>query len=114
MTLTQTLQIEERYLQFEDLRAFAYCENRWQQDGCPIKRWELVNFIERMLQELKAGGIGYPAGLLIRKKEIQRRSFVLEDSGNTDAKEQVCSLCRGTGWQAIEQGQFPPSYSPCN
>ena len=77
MTLTQTLRIEERYLQFQDLNAMAYCEKRWQQEGRPGARWEMISFIERMLQELKQNGIGYPKVLLLRKKEIQRGTFAL-------------------------------------
>ena len=38
MTLTETLQIKERYLKFEDMRALDYAEKRWQEDGCPIKQ----------------------------------------------------------------------------
>jgi hypothetical protein len=113
MTLTETLQINERYLSYEDLRALAYCENRWQKEGCPVERWDLVNFIERMLQELKATGVGYPKVLLLRKKEIQRRTFIPQEFARTDAAEEVCPLCRRTGWQAIEHGPLPPSYAPC-
>jgi hypothetical protein len=76
MTLTETLQLKEKYLQFEDLRALDYCEKRWREEGTPVERWAMVNFIEKMLKELKANGIGYPKVLLLRKKEIQRREFV--------------------------------------
>jgi hypothetical protein len=113
MTFTETLQIKERYLQFEDLRALDYCEKRWKQDGCPAKGWELVNFIERMLRELLANGVGYPKVLLLRKKEIQRGTFTPQESACTGSSEEVCPLCRGTGWKAIEHGPMPPSYAPC-
>lgn len=75
MTLSQTLQIKERFLKFEDIRALDYVERRWKESGEPTERWEIINFLERMLQELKSGGVGYPKVLLLRKKEIQRRTF---------------------------------------
>jgi hypothetical protein len=59
MTLTETLKLKERFLKFEDLRALDYCEKRWLEESRPLKRWEMFNFIEKMLQELKANGIGY-------------------------------------------------------
>jgi hypothetical protein len=82
MTLTETLQLKEKYLQWEDLRALDYCEKRWKQDGAPTERWQIINFLERMLRELKANGTGYPKVLLLRKKEIQRRTFTIEQPGN--------------------------------
>src|SRR5215471_18087928 len=83
MTLTETLQIKERYLQSQDLRALEYCEKRWRQDGRPATKWEMVNFIEGMLRELQQNGIGYPKVLLLRKKEIQRGTFTPQSSEET-------------------------------
>jgi len=77
MTLTESRQLKERFLKFEDLRALDYCERRCLEEKRPGKRWEMFNFIERMLQELKANGVGYPKVLLLRKKEIQRREFAI-------------------------------------
>jgi hypothetical protein len=94
MTLTETLQLNERFLKFEDLRALDYCEKRWLEENRPLKRWEMFNFIEKMLQELKANGIGYPKVLLLRKKEIQRQQFTIPQPGQAPAKG--CS-CFG-GW----------------
>jgi hypothetical protein len=85
MTLTETLQIKERYLKFEDMRALDYAEKRYQEAGCPTERWELFNFLERMLQELKASGLGYPKVLLLRKKQIQRQQFTIQQPGETSA-----------------------------
>jgi len=39
------------------------------------ERWQLINFLERMLRELQAHETGYPKVLLLRKKEIQRKTF---------------------------------------
>lgn len=113
MTLTQTLQLNERYLQLEDLRALDYCEKRWQSEGCPIERWGMVNFIEKMLQELPANGIAYPAVLLLRKKEIQRRTFTLEAPKPTSelVGASACSECGGQGF-VYKNGQ-PDLCRPC-
>lgn len=95
MTLTQTLQLQERYLKYEDLRALDYCERRWQEENRPLKRWELVNFIEKMLRELQRNGVGYPKVLLLRKKEIQRKEFTIvapEEQGSVAAE---CSCHEG-------------------
>jgi hypothetical protein len=111
MTLTETLQIKEHYLQFEDLRALDYCEERWRQDGRPATRWEMINFIERMLQELQQNGIGYPRVLLLRKKEIQRRTFTLELRQESDtpggpqiAAGDACLECEGRGFVLLPGG----------
>jgi len=84
MTLTETLQLKERFLMYEDLRALDYCERRWKEDGCPTERWQVINFLEKMLCELKDQG-GYPKVLLLRKKEIQRRTFTLQKPGEPTA-----------------------------
>src|SRR5258708_40362510 len=90
MTLTETLQLKERFLEFEDLRALDYCEKRWLEEKRPVKRWEMFNFIEKMLQELKANGIGYPKVLLLRKKEIQRQQFTIPQPGETPVGSCSC------------------------
>jgi len=111
MTLTETLQLKERYLQYDDLRALDYCERRWQQDGRPATRWEMINFIERMLQELQQNGIGYPKVLLLRKKEIQRRTFTLEPREERDRPRErqipsgdACPDCQGLGFLVLPGG----------
>jgi hypothetical protein len=93
MTLTQTLQLKEKYLQFEDLRALDYCEKRWKEEGCPSERWQVINFLEKMLKELQSQG-GYPKVLLLRKKEIQRNQFTIPQSGEDLGKECGCR----SGW----------------
>lgn len=90
MTLTEILRIKERYLKFEDMRALDYVEKRWQQDGCPTERWQIINFLEKMLRELNDKG-GYPKILLLRKKEIQRRQFTIQKPGETPTEECGCS-----------------------
>ena len=87
MTLTETLQLKEKYLLFDDLRAIAYCERRWLEEGRPTKRWQLVNFLEKMLKELVATGLGYPKVLLLRKKEIQRQTFKVRQAEHEAAPE---------------------------
>jgi hypothetical protein len=93
MTLTQTLQLKERFLKFEDMRALDYCERRWKEEGCPTERWQVINFLERMLRELRDQG-GYPKVLLLRKKEIQRREFTIQKPGEAPAAAECCAQ----GW----------------
>jgi hypothetical protein len=93
MTLTETLQIKERFLKYEDGRALDYCERRWKEEGSPTERWQVINFLEKMLRELKDYG-GYPKVLLFRKKQIQRREFAIQQPG--EAPAEGCS-CAG-GW----------------
>jgi len=111
MTLTETLQLKERYLQIEDLRALDYCERRWKEQGCPTERWPLINFLERMLQELKNNGIGYPKVLLLRKKEIQRRTFRPEPREERIGPREpqcpngeACKECKGQGFHMLPGG----------
>jgi hypothetical protein len=89
MTLTQTLQIKERFLQYQDMQALDYCERRWKEEGCPTERWQVINFLEKMLHELKDHG-GYPKVLLFRKKQIQRQEFRIQQFGETPAKGCAC------------------------
>jgi hypothetical protein len=116
MTLTQILQIEERYLRYEDMRALEYCEKRWEMEGRPIQRWQLINFIEKMLSDLKSSGVGYPKVLLLRKKEIQRRTFTIEvprivDANHASASHDrtICPFCYGSGWKSK-----PTGFAPCD
>jgi hypothetical protein len=44
----------------------------------------VINFLEKMLRELKEQG-GYPKVLLFRKKQIQRREFEIQQPGETPA-----------------------------
>lgn len=103
MTLTETLQLEEKYLKYDDLRAIDYCEKRWQEEKIPAERWQLINFLEKMMRELVATGIGYPKVLLLRKKEIQRGTFTLEPMSEGKYRPQplspdTCSECDGNGF----------------
>jgi hypothetical protein len=109
MTLTQILQIKERFLKFEDMRALDYVEKRWEEAGKPVERWQLINFLERMLVDLKTQGTGYPKVLLLRKKEIQRNTFTIcEPAKTAEAQDGVCPLCVGAGWIPGTNG-----YAPC-
>lgn len=94
MTLTETLQIKEKFLRYDDLRAIDYCEKRWLEEGRPTERWQIINFLEKMLRELKDHG-GYPKVLLLRKKELQRRTFTISKPG--EQKEPGGCSC-SSGW----------------
>src|SRR5215471_18456582 len=103
MTLTETLQLNEKYFKYDDLRALNYCEKRWQEEKTPVERWQLINFLEQMMRELVATGIGYPKVLLLRKKEIQRGMFTLGPP--PDGKypphalsPDTCAECGGNGF----------------
>jgi hypothetical protein len=91
MTLTETLQLKEKYLKYDDLRALEYCEKRWQEEQCPTERWQVINFLEKMIRELQQNGIGYPKVLLLRKKEIQRGTYTIPQAGEAQtAAECTC------------------------
>src|SRR5258706_1777417 len=90
MTLTETLQLKERFLKFEDLRALDHCEKRWKEEGSPTERWQLINFLEKMLRELQEQG-GYPKVLLFRKKQIQRREFAIREPGEAPVSSCPCA-----------------------
>jgi len=92
MTLTETLQIRERFLRYEEGRALEYCERRWKEEGSPTERWQVVNFLEKMLRELKDTG-GYPKVLLFRKKQIQRREFEIVRPVEASQRNECC--CHG-------------------
>jgi hypothetical protein len=89
MTLTETLQLKEKYFRFDDLRAMDYCEKRWREEGRPTERWQVINFLEKMLHELKGHG-RYPKVLLLRKKEIQRQQFTIRKPGEEPAEGCTC------------------------
>ncbi len=99
MTLTEILKIKEKYLQYEDMRALDFAEKRWKEEGCPTERWKLINFLEKMLQELKVSGLGYPKVLLLRKKELQRRTFTpLEPTEVQASNPTGCIKCDPDGF----------------
>jgi len=102
MTLTETLRIEEQFLKFEDLRAFDYCEKRYKEAGEPTGRWELINFLEKIIQELMRNGMGYPKVLLLRKKELQRQQFTVCKLTQNESHECTCF----DGW-------LSPAGKPC-
>src|SRR5215472_7369264 len=111
MTLTETLKLKERYLQYNDLRALDYCEKRWREAGEPTERWQVINFLERMLQELQQNGTGYPKVLLLRKKEIQRQTFTVEPReeryGTPESQtlaDGACTDCKGRGYLPLAGG----------
>jgi hypothetical protein len=89
MTLTNTLQLKEKFLRYEDMRALDYCERRWKEEGCPTERRQVINFLEKMLHELKDQG-GYPKVLLFRKKQIQRQEFRIQLPGETPPEGCSC------------------------
>ena len=67
-----------------------YAEKRWKEAGEPTERWAIINFLERMLRELKERG-GYPKVLLLRKKEIQRGTYTIPQAGEAQtAAECTC------------------------
>jgi hypothetical protein len=109
MTLMQILQISEEFLKFEDMRALDYVERRWNEEGCPTERWQVINFLEKMLRELIATGTGYPKVLLLRKKEIQRRTFTLEPcekgGGLQIRAGDACPECNGRGFLVLPEGR---------
>ena len=93
-----------------------YCESRWEESVRPIESWKLVNFIEQMLRELQSCGIGYPRVLLLRKKKIQRKTFIPAEKEKTAfraGRGEICTICRGTGWEAVHYPGSAPSYRPC-
>jgi hypothetical protein len=95
MTLTEALGIKERFLKFEDMRAMDYAEKRWKEAGEPTERWAIINFLERMLRELKERG-GYPKVLLLRKKEIQRGTYAIPKAGEVQAAGDVLIYTAGS------------------
>jgi hypothetical protein len=95
MTLTETLRLKVRYLKYDDLRALDYCEKRWREGGSPTERWQMINFIERMLQELQQSGMGYPKVLLLRKKEIQSGQFNIRQQVAQTEPANECSCFDG-------------------
>jgi hypothetical protein len=96
MTLTKALQLKEKYLQYDDLRALDYCERRWSEEGRPTERWQLINFLEKMLREVKDRFGAYPKVLLLRKKELQRRTYAIPQP-SVQAEGAECP-CYG-GWR---------------
>ena len=75
MTLTSLLEIKSEYLQCDDSRALMMAERLWLQRGAPIEPKALCDTLEAILIQLSREGIYYPKVLLLRKKELQRRTW---------------------------------------
>lgn len=111
MTLTKALLIDEKFLKYEDMRALDHCENRWKEAGEPKERWQMINFLEKMMQELKHKG-GYPKIILLRKKEIQRQQFTIRIEEIPAQSAQPISECSCfDGWLVGPNGA---ASSPCS
>jgi hypothetical protein len=112
MSFKSLLRIDEDLLEYEDQRAFDFCEEKWNSAGRPTKKWKLVSFIESLLKEFIASGLQYPRVLLLRKKEIQRGTFAIDErvtaSVQTRATAHACNLCSG-GWILGVSGAKPCS-----
>ena len=103
MTLTDLLEIERQLIRWEDERGLQVAEQLWQLGGCPRRIPQLVDFLESVLRRCGESGITYPAVLLKRKKQLERRDWKPSvrkkpaHIGASLSKNGVCPACGGTG-----------------
>lgn len=76
LTLGSVLGVRQKlFTSREDLRGMQNAEQIWRAAGCPVQRQRLIDVLEKIICESTKTGIGYPAFLLRRKKELQRGDF---------------------------------------
>jgi hypothetical protein len=116
MSFKSLLHVDEKLLDYEDRRAFDFCEETWNRAGRPTKKWDVIPFIESLLKEFIASELSYPRVLLLRKKELQRGTFSLDapretvTRANARTDVEACGLCRGAGFLKTSGG----GYRPCS
>jgi hypothetical protein len=101
MNLTSLLQIDVMVLNDAERRGLQLAQELWEKAGGPTEPEELVAALENILQCSRAKGIRYPPVLLLRKKELHRKTVGFGSRKKTSAPAgepiQRCSLCRGAG-----------------
>jgi hypothetical protein len=75
MTLNSILEIEHRYIDYQDERGLEYAEQFYQQSGAPSEPRALSGVLEKILLRLQSEGIPYPKILLKRRKQLQRHEW---------------------------------------
>jgi hypothetical protein len=109
MSFKGLLKIDESLLEYGDREAFKFCEQRWERAGRPVKRWDVIPFIESLIKEFIALETPYPRVLLLRKKELQRKTFTLNESVPAPkANAPICAACSGLGWRQVAGGGHTP------
>jgi len=63
------------FLTRADEVGMAFAEKMWRSRGCPVECQKLIEVLEQIICEMTRQGIIYPAILLRRKRELQRRDF---------------------------------------
>lgn len=103
MNLVALLKIDVLVLNDAERRGLRLAEELWMKAGEPVEPEQLVPVLETILQQSRVRGIRYPRVLLLRKKELHRKSMErsLADKPQESVTSAVvsgpCSFCRGTG-----------------
>jgi hypothetical protein len=104
MTLTRLLEINRSLLDDLELRGLEFAEREWLAMGVPIEPALLCGALETILQRSVAEGVGYPRVLLLRKKQLQRRTWAPphrssppSKAGSSASGEPSCPNCGGIG-----------------
>jgi|SRR5215831_1991499 len=101
MTLAQVLDIDGNFLRHGDQEGMIFAELAWQGLGCPTTLRPLIEALEHILRQARAGGIYYPAILLKRKKELERGIFQPKAASKAPVpaipSDPTCPHCHGQG-----------------
>jgi len=73
MELLRLLEINENRIPRKALLGARLCDSLWHHHGCPAALAALVQFLDETLRRCEAEGIWYPAPVLLRLKQMQRR-----------------------------------------
>lgn len=102
MTLTRLLEIDIRLLRDGEDRGLSYAERVWCDLGEPADPRKLCEALEKILHCCVDEGIGYPAILLRRKKEVERGTWQPKTAPPTVAAQPTggaaCPDCGGKGF----------------
>jgi len=106
MTLTRLLEIEQKWVSWEEQRSLQVAERFWIERGRPTEPRSLEDLLERVLTACQRQGIPYAPVLLKRKRQLGRgewkpRLGSQPVSGNPFAGihegDPNCPRCRGSG-----------------
>jgi hypothetical protein len=110
MTLTSLLEINRKFLEYDDERALSIAERRWRERGSPREPEALCEALEDILTHFTEEGIYYPKILLLRKKQLQRGTWkpknkpAASQRRTTPGDDPVCPDCAGTGIWVMPAG----------
>ena len=122
MTLTRLLEIEQKWVNWEEQRSLLEAERLWRGRGSPTEPRPLEDLLERVLTTCQREGIPYAPVLLLRKRQLGRGEWKPRRGPETDSGDPFkgiregnpnCPRCGGSG-HVVNAATLSASMCDCN